>query len=167
MSGSCANGIDHFLKDLAHTVDFRFVREACRDFYVDWGRDAWDPLLMFNMVCRQFLYDLSDREVEEQATFNLVYKWFLGLSAEELPPDHTTLCRFRVRLGAEGFQKLWHPGFDHFGLQKPITQLSLFATASNYYNIIEGRFDSHEGKIHGLSHKQYYKSDCTCPGCLR
>jgi transposase, IS5 family len=84
----------------------RSVREACRDFYVDWGRDAWDPVLMFNMVCLQFLYDLSDREVEEQATFNLVYKWFLGLSAEELPPDHTTLCRFRVRLGAEGFQKL-------------------------------------------------------------
>jgi IS5 family transposase len=99
---------DHFLKDLAQTVDFRFVREACRDFYVDWGRDAWDPVLMFKMVCLQFLYDLSDRDIEEQATFNMVYKWFLGLSAEELPPDHTTLCRFRQRLGAEGFQKLFN-----------------------------------------------------------
>ena len=76
---------DHFLKDLAQTVDFRFVREACRDFYVDWGRDAWDPVLMFKMVCLQFLYDLSDRDIEEQATFNMIYKWFLGLSAEELP----------------------------------------------------------------------------------
>jgi hypothetical protein len=37
----------------------------------------------------------------------------------------------------------------------------------NYYNLIEGRFDSSEGKIHGLAHKQYYKPDCTCPGCLR
>lgn len=37
----------------------------------------------------------------------------------------------------------------------------------NYYNLIEGRFDSSEGKIHGLAHKQYYKTDCTCPGCLR
>ncbi|MBW1954016.1 MAG: transposase, partial [Deltaproteobacteria bacterium] len=36
------------------------------------------------------------------------FKWFLGLSAEELPPDHTTLCRFRVRLGAEGFQQLFN-----------------------------------------------------------
>jgi len=99
---------DHFLKDLAQTVDFRFVREACRDFYVDWGRDAWDPVLMFKMVCLQFLYDLSDRDIEEQATFNMVYKWFLGLSAEELPPDHTTLCRFRQRLGAEGFQQLFN-----------------------------------------------------------
>jgi len=61
---------------------------------------------MFKMLCLQFLYDLSDWEVEEQATFNLLDKWFLGLSAEERPPDHTTLCRFRARLGAEGFQTL-------------------------------------------------------------
>lgn len=84
------------------------MRQACRDFYADWGRDAWDPVLMFEMVCLQFLYDLSDREVEEQATFNLLYKWFLGLSAKERPPDHTTLCRFRARLGAEGFQALFN-----------------------------------------------------------
>ena len=28
----------HFLKDLAQVVDFRFVAEHCKDFYVDWGR---------------------------------------------------------------------------------------------------------------------------------
>jgi len=59
---------------------------------------------MFKMVFLQFLYDLSDGEMEEQAAFNLVCKWFLGLSAEELPPDHTVLCRFRQRLGPEGFE---------------------------------------------------------------
>lgn len=76
----------HFLKDLAQVVDFRFVEEHCKDFYGDWGRDPWDPVLMFKMVFLQFLYALSDREMEEQAAFNLVYKWFLGLSVEELPP---------------------------------------------------------------------------------
>ena len=76
----------HLLYDLSKVVDFSFVRHACRDFYVDWGRDAWDPVLMFKMVFLQFLYDLSDREVEEQITFNMAFKWFLGLSAEEFPP---------------------------------------------------------------------------------
>jgi len=38
----------------------------------------------------------------------MMFKGFLGLSAEELPPDHTTLCRFRRRLGAEGFQTLFN-----------------------------------------------------------
>lgn len=98
----------HFLQDLAQVVDFRFVEEHCKGFYADWGRDPWDPVLMFKMVFLQFLYDLSDREMEEQATFNLVYKWFLGLSVEELPPDFSTLCRFRGRLGAEGFETLFN-----------------------------------------------------------
>ena len=98
----------HFLKDLAQVVDFRFVSEHCKDFYVDWGRDPWDPVLMFKMVFLQFLYDLSDRQMEEQAAFNLVYKWFLGLSVEELPPDHSVICRFRQRLGAQGFETLFN-----------------------------------------------------------
>jgi transposase len=98
----------HFLKDLSQVVDFSFVKAACKDFYVDWGRDPWDPVLMFKMLFLQFLYDLSDREIEEQATFNMAYKWFLVLSAEELPPDHTTLWRFRLRLGPDGFQRLFN-----------------------------------------------------------
>ena len=38
----------------------------------------------------------------------MLFKSFLGLSAEELPPDHTVLCRFRQRLGAAGFQRLFN-----------------------------------------------------------
>jgi IS5 family transposase len=98
----------HFLSDLSRAVDFSFVKAALRDFYVGWGRDPWDPVLMFKMVFLQFLYDLSDRDIEEQCTWNMLFKSFLGLSAEELPPDHTVLCRFRQRLGAEGFQRLFN-----------------------------------------------------------
>ena len=81
-------------------MDFALVKGALKDFYVDWGRDPWDPVIMFKMVFLQFLYDLSDRQVEERATWDLMFKCFMGLSAEELPPHHTTLCRFRQRLGA-------------------------------------------------------------------
>src|SRR5512135_2537915 len=98
----------HFLFDLSRAVDFSFVKATLKDFYADWGRDPWDPVLMFKMVFLQFLYDLSDRDVEEQCTWNLLFKSFLGLSAEELPPDHSVLCRFRQRLGAEGFQRLFN-----------------------------------------------------------
>ena len=94
----------HFLYDLCRAVDFAFVTAALKDFYVDWGRDPWDPVLMFKLVFLQFLYNLSERQLEERATWNLMFKCFLGLSAGELPPDHSTLCRFRLRLGAEGLQ---------------------------------------------------------------
>ena len=72
-------------------------------------------MLMFKLVFLQFLYDLSDRQLEERATWDLMFKCFLDLSAEELPPDHSTLCRFRLRLGAEGFQKLFNRGWSRPG----------------------------------------------------
>ncbi|MDD4952915.1 MAG: DUF3800 domain-containing protein [Desulfovibrionaceae bacterium] len=36
----------------------------------------------------------------------------------------------------------------------------------NYFNIIQGCFDSADGKVHGLAHKQYAFPECTCPSCL-
>ncbi len=98
----------HFLYELSRAENFSFVKAALKDFYVDWGRDPWDPVLMFKMVFLQFLYDLSDRDIEEQCTWNMMFKCFLGLSAEELPPDHTVLYRFRHRLGPEGFETLFN-----------------------------------------------------------
>jgi transposase len=95
----------HFLYELSRAVDFSLVKAALKDFYVDWGRDPWDPVLMFKMVFLRSLYDLSDWDIEEQCTWNMLFKCFLGLSAEELPPDHSTLCRFRLRLGVEGCQR--------------------------------------------------------------
>jgi hypothetical protein len=71
----------HFLHDLSRAVDFAFAKAALKDFYVDWGRDPWDPVLMFKLVFLQFLYDLSDRQLEERATWDLMFKCFLGLSA--------------------------------------------------------------------------------------
>jgi len=35
-----------------------------------------------------------------------------------------------------------------------------------YFNCIEGRLDSEEGKLHGLSHK-IYDQNCTCPACIQ
>ncbi len=37
----------HLLFDLSKAVDFSFVKAALKDFYVDWGRDPRDPVLMF------------------------------------------------------------------------------------------------------------------------
>ncbi|MGA8572936.1 MAG: transposase [Desulfobaccales bacterium] len=47
-------------------------------------------MLMCKMVLLQFLYYLSDPEMEAQVAFNLVYKWFLGVSAEKAPPDFSS-----------------------------------------------------------------------------
>ena len=33
----------HFLHNLSRTVDFSFVKQALKDFYVDWGRGPLGP----------------------------------------------------------------------------------------------------------------------------
>ncbi len=63
---------DHFLKLLNRAVDFSFVNELCRDAYTpEFGRPAYAPEMMFKILYLQFLYDISDRRVEEEVTFKV------------------------------------------------------------------------------------------------
>jgi transposase len=96
-----------FLKLLDKAVDFSFVNELCRDAYTpDFGRPAYGPEMMFKIIFLQFLYDVSDRRIEEEVNFNLVLKWFIGLAIDESPPDAFSLTRFRDRLGEEIFTNM-------------------------------------------------------------
>ena len=100
---------DHFLKLLDKAVDFSFVNELCRDAYtLDFGRPAYEPEMMFKIIFLQFLYDVSDRRIEEEVNFNLVLKWFIGLAIDESPPDASSLTRFRDRLGEETFANIFN-----------------------------------------------------------
>jgi hypothetical protein len=106
----------HLLQRLSATVDFCFVPDLVSDCYSpDNGRRTGacgqvprDPLVPFKAVFLQFLYDLSDRQVEEQVNLHLACKWIVGLQPEETAPDHTTVCRFRAKLGPEKFQEIFN-----------------------------------------------------------
>jgi transposase, IS5 family len=66
------------------------------------GRPAYRPLLMFKALLLQSLYGLSDAELEEAVADRLSFRKFVGLSLQDDIPDHTTLCRFRTMLVAQG-----------------------------------------------------------------
>jgi len=66
------------------------------------GRPGYRPLLMFKALLLQSLYGLSDAEMEEALADRFSFRRFVGLSLEDAVPDHTTLCRFRLRLVSEG-----------------------------------------------------------------
>ncbi len=40
------------------------------------------------------------------------------------------------------------------------------AADASYFNLLEGKFDEHDGVFHGLSHRQSYTHHCMCPACL-
>jgi IS5 family transposase len=66
------------------------------------GRPGYRPLLMFKALLLQSLYGLSDPELEEALGDRLSFRRFVGLGLEDDVPDHTTLCRFRLKLIDEG-----------------------------------------------------------------
>jgi transposase, IS5 family len=100
---------DHFLRRLSGIVDFKFVNELCKDLYSpDTGRPCWEPQLMFKVLFLQFLYDLSDREIEAEIGDRMSFKWFLGLPVDESVPDYSMLSRFRDRLGPERFATIFN-----------------------------------------------------------
>jgi transposase len=99
------------------TVDFvpvahplRAIREllnrALRDMdvlfesiYADGGRYSVPPERLLRGLVLQALYGIrSERLLCEQLGYNLLYRWFVGLSMDHAPWDHSTYTKNRDRL---------------------------------------------------------------------
>jgi len=94
---------DHFLVKLNKTIDLTFIEGECKKYYSILGRKGENPVVLFKMLLLAYLFDLSERHIEEHCNYNMLFKYFLGLEADECVPDHSTLSRFRDRIGVEGF----------------------------------------------------------------
>ena len=102
---------DHFLRKLDKVIDFSFVNEIAKDCYLNLGKPGnrpYEPVILFKELLLAFLYDVSDREIEEQVNLNLAFKWFVGLPVNGFAPDHSTLTCFRDRLGQKRFEEIFN-----------------------------------------------------------
>jgi len=88
-----------FLKALQKTIDWKFIDKRCKRLYSEVGRPAHPAQTMFKLVLLQFMYNLSDRQMEESIRCRNDFRWFAGLTGLDPGPDHTAFCRFRDRLG--------------------------------------------------------------------
>lgn len=87
---------NHFLRKIKEQVDFSFVNDLFSDDYCEqFGRPAWEPEFMFKLIFLQRLKNFSDREVIEEASQNLAYKFFLDLNPEDRLCDPSLLSKFR------------------------------------------------------------------------
>ena len=62
------------------------------------GAPHKDLLVKVKMLFLQYLYNLSDPELEDQVNDRLSFQNFVGLSFTTTIPDYTTIRRFRERL---------------------------------------------------------------------
>ena len=81
--------------------------EVGNDMKKEVGRHGYGLDVGLKCVFLQFLYDLSDRELERELRFNIAYKWFCGFSAFEQTPDHSYFGRFRKSIGTHRMGKIF------------------------------------------------------------
>lgn len=104
----------HFLVQLDEQFDWCGLAEPLSDLGENdaGGRPRYPSVLMLKMLFVAFLFNLSDRETESEATNHLLVKYFIGLPINERSPDHTSLCRFRevilLKKGTCFFTNLFH-----------------------------------------------------------
>ena len=88
---------NHTLKLIKDEVDFSFINRLLEESYCKYyGRPAKEPELMIKLLVLQYLYNLSDVRVIEDASLNLAYMYFLDINPEEELPHPSLLAKFRV-----------------------------------------------------------------------
>jgi transposase len=98
----------HYLRQVKAVIDFERCRAEFAACYSQaLGRPAREPILLLKLEFLQFHYNLSDRQVIEQAQYNMAYRYFLGLSLASTLPHHTLLTKFRDRLGVDKHQRVF------------------------------------------------------------
>jgi transposase len=96
---------DHPLRPLRQMVN-RALRELSRDFqamYSSEGRPSIPPEKLLRALLLQVLYTIrSERLLMEQLDYNLLFRWFVGLSMDDKVWDHSVFSKNRERfLGSD------------------------------------------------------------------
>lgn len=96
---------DHFLVKLNEIIDWSSLNEVLVQAYkggAERGRPPYEPVVLLKMLVISYLYDISERRVEEATNFHLAIKEFVGLAVDQPAPDHSTLSDFKRRLQEGG-----------------------------------------------------------------
>ena len=101
---------DHPLRPLRGLVD-TVLASMDRDFdglYSTLGRASIAPERLLRASLLQVIYTIrSERQLVEQIDFNLLFRWFVGLSMDERMWDHSTFSQNRDRLFNQDVARLF------------------------------------------------------------
>jgi len=92
---------DHPLRAIRGLVDAALsdLSPAFAELYSDTGRPSIPPERLLRALLLQAFYTIrSERLLVEQLDYNLLFRWFVGLSMDEAVWDATVFCKNRDRL---------------------------------------------------------------------
>lgn len=96
------------LLDAMEVVDwaeFEKIVNAC--YCQEVGQPSYPPVRMLKLELLSYIYGLSDRQVIERASTDLLFRYFLQIGLLAPLPSSSSLTRFRARLGADNFQEIF------------------------------------------------------------
>ena len=96
---------DHFLVKLQEVVPWQRFTYKLVKYYKgrgQLGRPPYDPAVILKMLLLAYLYNVSERQVEDLSNYYLPAKYLLGLGVNERAPDHSTLSAFKKRIYENG-----------------------------------------------------------------
>lgn len=96
---------DHFLVQLKQVVPWQRFTYKLVKYYrgrAKLGRPPYDPAVVLKMLLVSYLYDVSERQVEDLCNLYLPAKYLLDLGVDEKPPDHSSLSAFKKRILENG-----------------------------------------------------------------
>jgi IS5 family transposase len=105
----------HFLVILNRLINWKGIGDELLPLYKGEGkrgRPPYEPQVLLKMLFLSYLYNVSERSMEEFADTNVLAKWFMGLAIDEPAPDHSTLRVFRRRLEQERGENALQRLFD-------------------------------------------------------
>lgn len=106
----------HALDDVEDLFDWpSFERSLGKLYPGTTGRPSHPLLMLFRIVLLQHLYKItSDVAMESMLARDLLFRRFCGLSADQQPPSHDTISRFRRKLAEK---KLWENMLENINAQ--------------------------------------------------
>jgi IS5 family transposase len=106
---------EHFLRKLNEVIEWeRFTKKLLVHYKGKGqvGRAPYDPTLILKMLLLSYLWNVSERMVEELANDSLSVGLFLGIGANERVSDHSTLTLFKNRLIQSAGMKAYETLFN-------------------------------------------------------
>lgn len=102
MDGFFAERSEHFLTKVNRFVDWAPLEQELSDIYSsNTGRPSYPLLVLFKTLLLQQWYCLSDPMMEEALSDRISFLRFVGLGLTDSVPDHSTISRFRTKLGSK------------------------------------------------------------------
>lgn len=71
---------NHLLRQIKNRVNFDFIYEITAPHYSNVGRKSIDSVILISLLLIGYLYGIkSGRQLEEEISFNLAYRWFCDI----------------------------------------------------------------------------------------